>query len=76
MRRALVVIAVLAVGCPSPRVTRHVFVPRSSAPCWRECQAIGNTCRGGRIRCEDKRLACLLTCDGAYETPPEVEQRW
>lgn len=74
MRLLLVLVVVLASGCPK-RMVRHVYVPKSSAACWRECQLISETCRQ-RFKvayCEDRRLDCLLTCDGAYETDPVEE---
>jgi hypothetical protein len=52
---------------------RHVYVPKSSGKCWRECKLISETCdeRGRRhVDCEDERLDCLLTCPGAYEAAP------
>ncbi len=82
----IVVVVVLLGGCATTR--RHVYVPKSSAPCWRECKAMSLTCLNGRgtreritsydpqslaERCEDERLDCLLTCPGARETSSEVE---
>ena len=79
-------IAALALtGCATAR--RHVYVPKSSAPCWRECKTMSLTCLSGRgpreritsydppslsERCEEERLDCLLTCPGARETSTEV----
>lgn len=82
MRWALVILVLS--GCPK-RFVRHVYVPKSSAPCWRECKAQSIEClkggfadvlrpRSGRAKfCEEERLDCLLTCDGAYETAPIPE---
>lgn len=75
------------VGCATT-ATRHVYVPKSSAPCWRECKAMSLTClsRPGvrppatsydppslAQRCETERLDCLLTCPGARETATAEE---
>lgn len=83
MRVLLVLVLVLASGCPK-RMVRHVYVPKSSAACWRECKAQSIECLKTRFQggfeqqrreefCEDERLECLLTCDGAYETAPVEE---
>lgn len=80
----LAIVFVSASGCPK-RMVRHVYVPKSSAPCWRECKAQSIECLKTRFRdafaqsdrekfCEDERLDCLLTCEGAYETAPDPEQ--
>ena len=77
MRMAWAMVAVVLVGCP-PATARHVFVPKSSAPCWRECKAQSIECLKTRSSdpfaqserekfCEDERNECLLTCDGARE---------
>jgi nitrous oxide reductase accessory protein NosL len=76
-------VALLLAGCAHHERTRHVYVPKSSGSCWRECKQIEATCNskttvyvgsevvgvGGAndAVCADQRKDCLLSCPGAVE---------
>lgn len=75
--RLAVMLVVLAV-C-APRKYRHIYVPKSSADCWRECKAIEATCNNRpppprsagwanlESVCAEERKNCLMSCPGAVE---------
>ncbi len=86
--RCITVPLLLALTACVTTKARHVYVPKSSAACWRECKAMSLTCLnrpGARSpvtsydrpslteQCEDERLDRLLTCPGAIETKKEME---
>jgi hypothetical protein len=80
--RWLLGVVLLCAACAHER-TRHIYVPKRSAKCWRECKAIEATCNskttvyvgssyvglGGAnaAECTDQRQDCMLSCDGAVE---------
>ena len=80
MRALLGVVLLLACA---PVRTRHIYVPKSSGGCWRECKAIEATCNGKTTvyvgnnvvgvaganegECAENRKDCLLSCPGAVE---------
>jgi hypothetical protein len=73
MKTALLVGCLLAGCAHEPK--RHVYVPKSSADCWRQCEQVDAPCQAAanaprnrttHEQCEDKRNDCLLTCPGAH----------
>lgn len=81
--RLLLGVVLISAMCGSRQRTRHIYVPKSSGACWRECKAIEATCNSktnvyvgaGRVNvggsdegeCAEHRKDCLLSCPGARE---------